>query len=169
MGACRQAGLVLDAWMVGFAVTVVRAERIVHRPPEEVFDFVATRHFENHPRWDPDLLEMRQTSAGPVRPGTTAHVVRRQGRRRVEGTATVTHYEPDRRAAWEVRFGAFALHQAVDLLPEQGGAATRLRLSIETRATGPIRFLLPLLRERFRRTMTRSLATIESLIGQGNL
>ncbi len=150
-------------------MTVVRAERIVRRPPEEVFDFVATRHFQNHPRWDPDLLQMRQTSSGPVGPGTTAHVVRRQGRRRVEGAATVTHYEPCRRAAWEVRFEAFALHQAVDLLPEQGGAATRLRLSIEARATGPIRFLLPLLRGRFRRTMTRSLATIESMIGRGDL
>jgi hypothetical protein len=150
-------------------VTVLRAERIVGLPPDEVFDFVATRHFENHPRWDPELLEMRQTSPGPVVPGTTAHVVRRQGRRRVEGDATVTHYEPCRRAAWEVCFGNFALHQAVDLLSEQGGAATRLRLSIETRATGPVRFLLPLLRGRFRRRMARSLATIESLIEQGNV
>ncbi len=148
-------------------MTVVSAERILHRPPEVVFDFVATRHFENHPRWDPDLLEMRQTSSGPVASGTTAHVIRRQGRRGVEGTATVTDYEPCRRAAWDVRFGAFALHQTVDLLPEHGGAATLLRLSIETRAKGPIRFLLPLLRGRFRRTMTRSLASIDSLVGQG--
>jgi hypothetical protein len=140
----------------------------VYRPPDEVFAFVATRHFENHPRWDPELLEMRQTSPGPVGVGTTAHVVRRQGGRRVEGAATVTHYEPCRRAAWDVRFGAFAMHQAVDLLPEQGGAATRVRLSVETCATGPIRFLLPLLRGRFRRTMTRSLAIIESLIERGN-
>ncbi len=149
-------------------MTVVRAERIVRHPPEQVFDFVATRHFENHPRWDPDLLEMRQTSPGPVGPGTTAHVVRRQGRRRVEGTATVTEYQPCRRAAWDVRFGAFALRQAVDLLPEQNGAATRLRLVIETRATGPFNILLPLLRGRFRSTMTRSLATIDSLVGQAN-
>ncbi len=82
----------------------------------------------------------------------------------MDGTATVTVYEPDRRAAWDVRFGALALHQAVDLLPEQGGAATRLRLSIEARARGPISLLLPLLRRRFQRTMTRSLATVESLL-----
>jgi hypothetical protein len=35
-------------------VTVVTVERIVQRQPEVVFDFVATHHFENHPRWDPD-------------------------------------------------------------------------------------------------------------------
>jgi hypothetical protein len=33
-------------------VTVVTVERIVQRPPEVVFDFVARHHFENQPRWD---------------------------------------------------------------------------------------------------------------------
>src|SRR5688572_5586182 len=84
------------------AATVVTAERIMQNPADQVFDFVATRHFENHPRWDPDLLDMRQTSPGPVGPGTTALIVRRRGRGRVEGTATVTEYEPCRRAAWDV-------------------------------------------------------------------
>lgn len=148
-------------------MTVVRAERILQRPPEQVFDFVATRHFDNHPLWDPDVLEMRQTSPGPVHRGTTAHVIRRQGRRRVEGTATVVEYEPCRRAAWDVRFGTFALRQVVDLLPQQAGLATRLRLCIETHARAPVSFLLPLLRPRFRRTMTRSLATIDVLLGHG--
>jgi hypothetical protein len=87
-------------------VTVVRVEKIVQRPPETVFDFVAAHHFQNHPRWDPDLLEMRQTSPGAVQVGTTAHVVRRQGGRRVDGTATVTEYEPTRSASWNVEFGA---------------------------------------------------------------
>jgi polyketide cyclase/dehydrase/lipid transport protein len=141
-------------------VTVLTVERIVRRPPKAVFDFVATHHFENHPTWDPDVLEMTQTSSGPVGVGTTARVVRRQGRRRVEGNATVTEYEPDRRAAWEVRFGPFLLRQRAELVPERGDAATRLRLSIETRATGPVRFLVPLLRGRFRNTMERSLSTI---------
>jgi Polyketide cyclase / dehydrase and lipid transport len=145
-------------------MTVVTVERIVERPPEVVFDFVARNHFENHPRWDPDLVEMRQTSPGPVGIGTTARVVRRQGRRRVEGTATVRAYEPDRAAAWDVRFGSFRLDQRAELMPERGGAATRLRLSIDTIAHGPMRVILPLLRPRFRTTMTRSLRTIAALL-----
>ena len=80
----------------------------------------------------------------------------------------MTEYEPCRRAAWDVRFGAFALGQVVDVLPEQEGRATRLRLSIEPRAKAPLSVLLPLLRGRFRRTMTRSLATIDSLMGLGD-
>ena len=124
-------------------MTVVRVERLVQRPPAQVFDFVATRHFDNHPRWDPDLLEMRQVTPGPVGPGTTARVIRRQGRRRVEGTATVIEYEPCRRAAWEVQFRTFLLRQAVDVLPQRAGSATRLQLCIEARARAPVSFLSP--------------------------
>ena len=112
---------------------------------------------------------MTHTTAGPVGLGTTARVVRRQGRRRVEGTATVIAYQPDRTAALEVRFGAFLLRQRSDYTPEQGGRATRVRLTVETSARGPIRFLLPLMRNRFRRTMDRSLSTIAALIeGSGS-
>ena len=146
------------------AVSVVRAEQVLHCPPQTVFDFVATHHFENHPKWDPDVLEMRQTSPGTLGVGTKADLVRRQGSRRVAGTATVTEYEPDQSAAWDVRFGPFLLHQRVELAPEQGGAATRLRLSIETRASGPLKLMVPLLRSRFRKTMEQSLATIASLL-----
>ena len=145
-------------------MSLVRAEKVLHRPPETVFDFVATHHFENHPRWDPDVLEMRQTSPGTLGVGTKANIVRRQGNRRVEGTATVTEYEPDQSAAWDVQFGPFRLHQRVELAPEQGGAATRLRLSIEARAKGPIKLMVPLLRSRFRKTMEQSLTTIASLL-----
>jgi len=159
-----QKTFVLSLRSAGCVVTVVTVERIVQRPPEVVFDFVARHHFDNHPRWDPDVLEMSQTSRGPVGVGTTARVVRRQGRERVEGTATVLAYEPDQRAAWEVRFGPFRLNQRAELIPEQDGAATRLRLSIDTTAQGPIRMIVPLLRGRFRRTMTQSLRTIAALV-----
>jgi hypothetical protein len=148
-------------------VTVVKVERILHHPPEQVFNFVAANHFQNHPRWDPDVLEMKPTSPGRVRVGTTAHVVRRQGRRIVDGKATVTEYQPNRSASWEVEFGPFLLRQRVELVPENGGAATRLQLSIDTRARGPFKVLVPLLRGRFRRTMEQSLTTIGTLLDQG--
>jgi hypothetical protein len=148
----------------GVAVSVVRVEAVVHAPAAEVFDHVAAHHFENHPRWDPDVLEMRQTSPGPVGVGTTAAVIRKQGKRRVEGTATVTAYEPVRSAAWQVDFGQFELKQGVELVPEEAGAATRVLLSIESTAHGFLGLLLPLMRPRFRSTMERSVAAIAALV-----
>jgi hypothetical protein len=63
-----------------------------------------------------------------------------------------------------VRFGAFQLDQRAEFMPERGGAATRLRLSVDTRAQGPIRLIVPLLRGRFRKTMTQSLQTVAALL-----
>ncbi len=88
----------------------------------------------------------------------------RQGRRIVEGTATLHAYEPDRVAAWDVRFGPFRLDQRAEFIAERGGAATRLRLCVDTAAHGPLRVIVPLLRGRFRKTMTQSLRTIAALL-----
>lgn len=146
-------------------MTSISAERVVPRPPADVFRFVATDHFANHPKWDPDVLEMRRTTPGPMGVGATARVVRRQGRRRVEGTATVTAYEPDRLAAFDVRFGSFHLRQRAECIPEEHGSATRLRLTIDTDARGALKVVVPLMRGRFRRTMEQSLTRIAEVIG----
>jgi hypothetical protein len=82
----------------------------------------------------------------------------------VDGTATVTEYQPNRSASWEVEFGPFLLRQRVELAPANDGAATRLQLSIDTRAKGPVKVIVPLLRGRFRRTMEQSLTTIGTLL-----
>jgi hypothetical protein len=145
-------------------VSLVSVERRVQAPQETVFDHVATRHFENHPRWDPEVLEMSQISSGPVGVGTTARVIRRQGSKRVEGTATVTEYQPSSTAAWDVHFDVFRLRQRVEVQPVGDGAASLLRLEISATATGPARFLLPLMRPRFQRTMQRSIEVIASMV-----
>jgi hypothetical protein len=54
----------------------------------------------------------------------------------------------------------------LELIPERGGAATRLRLSVDTSARGPIRVIVPFLRRRFGKTMTQSLRTIATLLEQ---
>lgn len=75
-------------------VSSTRVEGVVRAIPAEVFDHVAAHHFENHPRWDPDVLEMRQTSPGPVGVGTTAVVVLRQGRGVSRGIADCDGLSP---------------------------------------------------------------------------
>jgi hypothetical protein len=82
----------------------------------------------------------------------------------VEGAVTVVAYERDRVAAWDVAFGPFRLVQRADFAPHNDGTATRLRLAIETHASGPMRLLVPLLRVRFRRTMTNSLEAIRAAV-----
>ncbi len=146
---------------------IVVTEKVIKRPAEDVFRFVAAEHFENHPRWDADLVEMTPTSPGPMGLGTTGRVLRRQGRRRVEGTVEVTGYEPDRTAAFDVRFGSFRLVQRVECDPLDE-TTTRLRVTIETQASGPLRLLLPLMAPRFRKNLGASGEKIRVMLETGD-
>jgi hypothetical protein len=139
------------------------ASQVIERPPAEVFRFVATDHFQNHPKWDPAVTSITKTSPGPIGVGTTARLVRTDRGRRVEGSMEVTEYQPVSSFTEVSRFGPFTLHARATLAPV-APANTRLELVIDTRARGAIRLLLPLLRGRFRTTMARSLRSIKQQV-----
>jgi carbon monoxide dehydrogenase subunit G len=139
------------------------ASQVIERPPAEVFRFVATDHFQNHPRWDPAVTSITKTSPGSIGVGTTARLVRTDRGRRVEGTMEVTEYEPVSRFTEVSRFGPFTLHARATLEPV-APASTRLELVIDTQARGAIRLLLPLMRGTFRKTMARSLRSIKEQV-----
>ena len=143
----------------------LEAEEQIERCPEEVFRFVATNHFQNHPKWDPSISEMTPISEGPMRVGATARLVRNDRGKRVEGTLEVTDYEPDRLFAAVTRFGPFTLRQQATCQP-MGSGQTRLDLRIDTDARGPVKLLLPLMRGQFRKTMAGSLMRIKRCLEQ---
>ncbi len=139
------------------------ASQVIERPPAEVFRFIATDHFQNHPKWDPAVTAITKTSPGPMGVGTTARLVRTDRGRRVEGTMEVTEYEPARSFTEVSRFGPFTLRARATLAPA-APASTRLELVIDTHARGAIRLLLPLMKGTFRKTMARSLRIIKEQV-----
>jgi Polyketide cyclase / dehydrase and lipid transport len=139
------------------------ASQVIERPPAEVFRFVATEHFHNHPKWDPAVTSITKTSPGPIGVGTTARLVRTDRGRRVEGSMEVTEYQPVSSFTQVSRFGRFTLHARATLEPV-APASTSLELVIDTRARGAIRLLLPLMRGTFRKTMARSLRSIKQQV-----
>ena len=93
------------------------ASQVIERPPAEVFRFVATDHFQNHPKWDPAVTSITKTSPGPMGVGTTARLVRTDRGRRVEGSMEVTEYEPVRSFGQAASAGGAAQAPASD--PQQ--------------------------------------------------
>jgi hypothetical protein len=144
----------------------IQAEEHINAPIAEVYRFIAVEHFANHPKWDPSISELTPTSPGPMRTGATARLVRVDGKKHMEGVLTVTEYEPERLFAAVSRFGPFVLHQRAVCQPLPAGG-TSIELTIDTRAAGPMRLLLPLLRTRFRNTMAASLRTIKQYVERG--
>ncbi|HEX6385937.1 MAG TPA: SRPBCC family protein [Anaerolineae bacterium] len=61
----------------------------IERPAKEVFDFLA--RFENLPKWNYFVLEVKKTSEGPVGVGATYHQVRKTD----EQVFRVIEFEPN--------------------------------------------------------------------------
>jgi hypothetical protein len=139
------------------------ASQVIDRPPAEVFRFMATDHFQNHPKWDPAVTSITQSSPGPMGVGTTARLVRTDRGPRVEGSMEITEYQPVSSFTEVSRFGPFTLQARATFEPV-APASTRLQLVIDTHARGAIRLLLPIMKGTFRKTMARSLRTIKEQV-----
>lgn len=98
----RERGLL--AFVPGEAGKPVEARTVttVQRRAADLFRFVAERFFETMPLWDPETLEVKPTSEGPVQVGATGRRISIGGGLRVESAITVTVYEPHRKFSFRV-------------------------------------------------------------------
>lgn len=138
-----------------------RLEVRIDRGPSDVFDFVARRHWRNHPRWDPNVLEMIPLHQGPIRSGSRARVRRKQGSG--DEILEVLEFKPDSLWVSRSQIGPFSLQMSAVIEPVDE-AASRLVLIAETRARGAIHYLLPLLSPVFFRQMRASLRRIKEMV-----
>ena len=69
--------------------------------PTQAFRHIALEFFTNHPRWDPDLVEVTKVSSGPIGVGTIGREVRDSNGRRFISQFRVSRFQPV--SAWELR------------------------------------------------------------------
>jgi Polyketide cyclase / dehydrase and lipid transport len=138
-----------------------RVEARIMRPPGRLFDFIARDHWQNHPRWDPNVLEIIPLQHGPIRAGSRARVRRKPGRS--DQPLEVLEFEPDARWVSRTQIGPFSLTMTA-LIEPADQATSRLTLLADTRAQGAARLLLPLLAPVFRRQMRASLGRIKQTV-----
>lgn len=135
----------------------------VHCTPQQAFDHVAKEYFINHPRWDPDIVELTQTSVGAVAVGSTGREVREVGGRRFTTTFRVSRYEPA--AAFSVRTTEAAMGEDLDIVLQPQVAGTRVRLTVRIYPrTLPMRILAPFLRPRVERNFKANVGRFEELL-----
>ena len=77
-----------------------QTRRRVTRSAEDAFDVIGINVYDNHPRWEPEVVEIRRISHGPVGVGSRAVMVRRDYGRRREVLYEVTEFDPPRRIAF---------------------------------------------------------------------
>ena len=127
--------------------TRVRGEVVIHRPVEEVFDFVADER--NEPRYNPRMLHAEQISAGPVGLGTRFSAEMRSTGRTVRMTIENTGYERPRRLAVKTHLSNMDIEGNLSFDPVAEG--TRMRWLWNLEPHGAFRLMTPLIARMGRR------------------
>ncbi len=104
-----------------------RADILIRRPPERVYDFVARDFFANYPRWSPEVQRLEVLTPGPLRVGSRARQVRMDQGRRSESTFRVTALEEPVRVEFAEGTDLFRIGYRLDPAGEQ----TRLTFAFE--------------------------------------
>jgi uncharacterized protein YndB with AHSA1/START domain len=115
----------------------IEASVVVDRPVEDVWKFMSD--MSNDSKWNPDTVEVRQTSAGPLRVGTTLERVNPKRTFRIR----VSEYEPNRKFSYEVVEGP-AKGSAVRYSMETVEGKTNLNIIMDPKFNGFYKLMEPL-------------------------
>ena len=118
----------------------VEGQIIIDRPVDEVFVFVADER--NEPRYNPQMLHVEQTSAGPIGVGTTFHAESVSQGRPVDMTITFTEYQRPRRLTSATHLSTMDIQGTLTFDPVPEG--TRMRWSWELKPRGMFKLMTPL-------------------------
>ena len=98
----------------------------IERPAEVVWDYFTD--VGNDPDWNPSAIRARKTSDGPLRVGSTFHVVRK-----MSGPMDLTYLEYNRPLKWALRGTGrgMSFTYSADLTPSGGGTELTSRMDLE--------------------------------------
>ncbi|HEX6655978.1 MAG TPA: SRPBCC family protein [Candidatus Limnocylindria bacterium] len=140
-------------------------EARIARPVNDVFRVLTD--VEQTERWFPARVHEYWTSDPPLGVGSMRHAVVTLLGRRTENDATVTEYDPPRRAALSGTQSGLAWNAGFDFHPE--GEATRVVLDFRADASGGVRVALRPLLWWYRRAWRKGMARFARMMESGEL
>jgi uncharacterized protein YndB with AHSA1/START domain len=137
------------------------ASIVIHRPVERVFAFMSQP--KNRLRYDPKLLDVRQTPEGPLRLGTQIVEVRSMMGRRGEMVTEVSELEPNQKIGYRTlqkdpmsAIGAYQFQSVAE--------GTRLTLNFALNPRGILKFITPFLAGGLKRDIAAGLENIKTVL-----
>ncbi len=118
----------------------VEGQIIIHRPVDEVFDFVADER--NEPRFNPQMRRAEKTTTGPIGVGTTFSAESTSRGQPVAMTITFTDYERPRRLTSSTHLSNMDIQGTLTFDPVPEG--TRMRWFWELKSRGMPKLITPL-------------------------
>jgi uncharacterized membrane protein len=155
---------------------VARAESslVINRPIDAVFAYLAD--IAKGMEWQSELLEVQQTSDGPVGIGTNLREIRRLLGRNMETSFTITDFDPESKLGFKSTSGPIpmrAYYSLESVSPEgvnQEGSvdATRVNMTVEAELTGIFKMTEPLVVHSAKRQMDADIAKLKEILEAGN-
>ena len=141
------------------------ASVVIRRPVEDVFAYMDD--VEHEQEWQPQLVEVEQIPEGPTRVGTRRRYVSEFLGKRLENTYVVLAYEPNRRVALQTTPDS-VLDAASEIRWEAVDEGTRVTMTVDGRASGPLRFVpTRLLEATFEKEVRGALARLKERLEEG--
>ncbi len=140
-----------------------KASITIKKHAAEVFKFVATDYFINHPKWDSRVVELQLASSGPMAIGTRGNETRKQGGRNVSYAFEVTDYQFNKLIAMKAKGGPaqFTATYAVARVAE---GETRLDIEFNLSMGGLFRIMEPFMAGSFRKEVSGISSTIKQML-----
>jgi hypothetical protein len=118
----------------------ITGQIVIHRPIDEVFDFVADER--NEPRYNPQMIAAEQLTDGPVGPGTRFHAALRTRGRPTDMIIELVDYQRPVRLRSRTVLSSMDIDGSLQFDPVPEG--TRMTWNWTVKPQGPLRFLTPL-------------------------
>lgn len=132
----------------------------IEAPADHVWAVLAD--YDRDPEWRSGVETMAPQPSGPVTPGTTTAEVLHLGGRTYRNDGVVTHVAPGETFRWRTTTGADA--DGSRTVRPLGDDRTEAMLVLDVRPHGVERLLQPVLVRMLRRTMTRDLGRLATLV-----
>jgi uncharacterized membrane protein len=143
-------------------LTMIKVETsiIVSRPIEEVFAYVSD--FKNTAQWQSGVVEVRQTSEGPVGKGTQLIFVRTFLGRKLEGASEVVEHEPPTKNTLQSTSGPlpFTVSRIFEPTPE----GTKMTIVFEMQPGGVFALAEPLIARSLKRSVEADFGNLKDLL-----
>ena len=137
------------------------ASIFINRPVEEVFNFISDAR--NRLKYDPALVDVRQTPESRVGIGTQIVEMRRMGGRSMEMPTEVVQYEPNRLIGFRSQPGDPS-NASGSYTVEAVEGGTRLSLDFTTNPRGLYRLIAPLIAMGLNRSIPKGLENIKKVL-----
>ena len=136
------------------------ASLVINCPADRVFAYLAD--ILKGPEWQSELLDVQQTSSGPVGVGTTIKEIRRLLGRNLETAFTITDYQPDFALGFKSTSGQIPMTARYTLLGDAD--RTTVTITVEAELTGVFRMTEPLVVHTAKKQMDADMAKLKEIL-----